>query len=57
MRPSAFSNEYEMLSERMINFGDTWIYTSELYRKKSSGEHIEHQSDVVLRFYNSQLIL
>jgi AcrR family transcriptional regulator len=48
MRPLAFSNEYEMLSERMINFGDTWIYTSELYRKKSSEEHIEHQSEVMM---------
>jgi AcrR family transcriptional regulator len=48
IRPSAFSNEYEMLSERMINFGNTWIYTSELYRKKSTQEHIESQSKIML---------
>ncbi len=48
MRSSDFKNEYEMLSERMINFGDTWIYTSELYRRKSTLENIEHQSKVMI---------
>jgi hypothetical protein len=48
MRSSTFDKEYEMLSERMINFGDTWIYTSELYRKKGTRDHIESQSKVML---------
>ena len=48
MRSTAFKNEYEMLSERMINFGDTWIYTSELYRRKSTLKNIEHQSKVMM---------
>lgn len=48
MRSPAFKNEYEMLSERMINFGDTWIYTSELYRRKSTLKNIEHQSKVMM---------
>jgi AcrR family transcriptional regulator len=48
MRSSAFISEYEMLAERMINFGDTWIYTSELYRKQSTKEHIEIQCEVMI---------
>lgn len=48
MRSANFSQEYEMLSERMINFGDTWIYTSEVYRKKSTKENIERQSKAML---------
>ncbi|MDB0037728.1 TetR/AcrR family transcriptional regulator [bacterium] len=48
MRLARFKNEYEMLSERMINFGNTWLYTSEVYRKISSKEYIESQSKAML---------
>ena len=48
MRTSAYPAEYELLSERMVNFGDTWIYTSEVYRKESTQEHIENQSRAML---------
>lgn len=48
MRTAVIPREYEMLSERMINFGDTWIYSSEVYRIKNSQEHVESQSRAML---------
>jgi AcrR family transcriptional regulator len=44
MFPPSFSNEYEMLAERMVNFGDTWIYSSEVYLKKKNKKYLENQS-------------
>jgi AcrR family transcriptional regulator len=48
MRAPSFKNEYQMLSERMINFGDTWIYSSEVYRKNNTGEDVVAQSHSML---------
>jgi AcrR family transcriptional regulator len=48
MRAPSFKNEYQMLSERMINFGDTWIYSSEVYQKNNSKDDITVQSQSML---------
>ncbi len=57
MRKATLPEEYEMLAERMIQFGDTWIYSSEVYRKKSTKEHIEHQSKAMLAMLYPYLTL
>jgi len=44
MCSTSFSKEHEMLAERMVNFGDTWIYTSEVYLKKSNDKYVENQA-------------
>jgi len=47
-RIANFQNEYEMLAERMVNFGDTWIYTSEVYKRSSSKKYLERQVNAML---------
>ena len=44
MCSALFPKEYEMLADRMVNFGDTWIYTSEIYLKKSNDKYVESQA-------------
>lgn len=52
MRPSSFEQEYQLLAERMVSFGDTWIYTSEVYNKSSTRQHLESQvKSMVLTLY------
>lgn len=48
MRNANFQKEYQILAERMVNFGDTWIYTSELYNRKSTKRHLESQVNAML---------
>ncbi|MGH1434174.1 MAG: TetR/AcrR family transcriptional regulator [Lewinella sp.] len=48
IRAANFQDEYQILAERMVNFGDTWIYTSEIYNKRSSKKHLEHQVNSML---------
>jgi hypothetical protein len=48
MRTALLPGEYEMLAERMINFGDTWIYSSEVYRRISTNEYIDGQTITML---------
>lgn len=48
MRPASFENEYKMLAERMVNFGDTWINTSGLYLRESDTKYVESQVHVML---------
>jgi AcrR family transcriptional regulator len=48
MRSSLFEKEYDMLAERMVIFGNTWIYNSELYRKKKSKQHLKDQVNAML---------
>ena len=48
MQASSFEKEFEVLAERMVNFGDTWIYTSELYDKNTSDTYMESQGDAML---------
>lgn len=48
MRSAEFQQEYQLLAERMVNFGDTWIYTSEVYNRRSSKKNIENQVSAML---------
>ncbi len=48
MRKAEFPREYEMLAQRMVNFGDTWIYSSEIYRLKNTKEFIDSQRNTML---------
>lgn len=48
MRTENFQNEYKILAERMVNFGDTWIYTSEVYSRINSKKHLEGQVKAML---------
>jgi len=48
MRTANFQNEYKILAERMVNFGDTWIYTSEVYNRTSSKKYLECQVNAML---------
>ncbi len=48
MRDSSFKMEYNFLAERMINYGNTWLYSSELYVKKFNPDHIDNQVNPLL---------
>jgi AcrR family transcriptional regulator len=48
MRTENFQKEYQALAKRMVHFGDTWIYTSELYNKKGSKKLLESQVNSML---------
>ena len=48
MRPASFEKEYKMLAERMVNFGDTWINTSEIYLKINNKTYVESQAHSML---------
>lgn len=48
MRSASFPEEYQILAERMVNFGDTWIYTSEVYNRRSSQKQLESQVNAML---------
>ena len=34
MHPPTFEQEYNLLAERMIDYGNTWLYSSQLYSQK-----------------------
>lgn len=48
IRAAKFQEEYHILAERMVNFGDTWIYTSEVYNRNSSKKQLEYQVNAML---------
>ncbi len=39
MLTPSFEQEYKFLAERMINFGNTWLFSSELYENKIEIDH------------------
>ena len=41
MRNASFDLEYNFLAERMINYGNTWLYSSRLYPNKLNKNDIE----------------
>ncbi|MFT6983069.1 MAG: AcrR family transcriptional regulator [Crocinitomicaceae bacterium] len=51
MRPASFEKEYKMLAERMVNFGDTWINTSEVYLKESNTKYVESQVHAMMAIF------
>jgi AcrR family transcriptional regulator len=43
---------YEMLATRMVNFGDTWIYTSAVYQKENTAAFIKEQcTEMMMMLY------
>lgn len=51
MRPASFDKEFELLAEQMVNFGNTWIYTTELYHKAYTEVYIEKQVETMLAMF------
>jgi AcrR family transcriptional regulator len=51
MRSASFENEYEMLAERMVVFGNTWIYNSQLYDRKSTKQQLKDQVNSMLAIF------
>lgn len=51
MQTPAYGKEHDYLVEKMIGFGNTWLYTSSLYKtKKLSESYINHQANTLLSF-------
>ncbi|MCK0192508.1 hypothetical protein MWU84_21190 [Arenibacter sp. F20364] len=48
IRASSFESEYEFLAERMINYGNTWLYSSGLYSNKFNPNQIDNQVNILL---------
>ena len=48
MRSNSFEKEFELLAEQMVNFGNTWVYTSEVYHKAYTEVYIEKQVETML---------
>ena len=51
MRESSFELEYEFLAERMINYGNTWLYSSRLYLNKLNEKDIDNKVNVFLSMF------
>ena len=45
---NTMKNDVQFLIERMIDFGNTWLYNSFLYQKKINQRYIASQSDKLL---------
>lgn len=46
-----YPKEHELLIEKMINFGNTWLYASSLYQKNNLTEqYINRQANILLSF-------
>ena len=48
MKESSFELEYNFLAERMINYGNTWLYSSNLYPNKLSSNDIDYYVNTFL---------
>lgn len=48
MRAAQLEQEFEMLASRLVNFGNTWIYASALYRKENTEAFILRQCTEML---------
>ena len=48
MTDSSFKFEYDFLAERMINYGNTWLYSTGLYSKKKKKKSIDNQVNILL---------
>lgn len=48
MLSPATEKEYEFLAERMICFGNTWLYSSNLYQSKTDEQMLETQCRILL---------
>ncbi|WP_438423902.1 TetR/AcrR family transcriptional regulator [Aquimarina macrocephali] len=48
MRDSSFELEYSFLAERMINYGNTWLYSTRLYVNKLNSNDIDNHVNTLL---------
>lgn len=48
MQDASFELEYNFLAERMINYGNTWLYSSGLYSNKSTQYTIDYHVNIFL---------
>ena len=49
LKPFEFKKEREFLVERMINFGNTWLYASSLYKKETfTNKYINNQTNSLI---------
>ncbi|WP_339709416.1 TetR/AcrR family transcriptional regulator [uncultured Kriegella sp.] len=48
MQDASFELEYNFLAERMINYGNTWLYSSGLYSNKSNPYTIDYHVNIFL---------
>ena len=48
MTDSSFKFEYDFLAERMINYGNTWLYSTGLYSSKFEQKKIVNQVNILL---------
>ncbi len=51
MKPTAFNKEYDVLAEQFVNFGNTWIYTSEVYHESYSEAYLQKQANAMLGLF------
>jgi hypothetical protein len=48
MTDSSFKFEYDFLAERMINYGNTWLYSTGLYSNSLELKSIDNQVNILL---------
>jgi AcrR family transcriptional regulator len=48
MRNPSFDLEYDFLAERMVNYGNTWLYSSRLYRNNFMINDIDYYVNTLL---------
>ena len=48
MKSSSFEMEYSFLAERMINYGNTWLYSSRIYSEDLSRKNIDYPVNTFL---------
>lgn len=48
MRNPSFDLEYDFLAERMVNYGNTWLYSTRLYKNIVKINHIDYQVNTLL---------
>jgi AcrR family transcriptional regulator len=48
MRNPSFEAEYDFLAVRMVNYGNTWLYSTRLYTKDFRINHIDNQVNTLL---------
>lgn len=49
MRSASFKLEYDLLAEQIVNYGNTWLYASNLYAKNN--ENIDKAANTLLSFF------
>ena len=50
MKDSSFELEYKYLAERMIDYGNTWLYSSRLYSNNLNSDNLDYHVNSFLSF-------